>query len=486
MAAIQLYNTLSRQLEALRPPTGEPLGMYTCGLTVYDYGHIGNFRTFIAVDVLQRFLLSEGYQLNAVLNLTDIDDKIIERARTAGHGVGEHAAIYARAFEQDMELLGLRQPEHLVRATAHIEAMVAWCDRLIATGHAYISQGSVYFRVASFPAYGALSGKDAESLLVGARVESGLEQKEDARDFVLWKAHKPGEPSWPSPWGPGRPGWHIECSVMAMHYLGASFDLHAGGADLVFPHHENEIAQAEAVTGERFVRHWFHVEFLLVESEKMSKSLGNYYTVRDLIARGVKPSALRYLLASVPPRRSLNFTHEGLEQSAAAVERLTGFRDRLRRNGENQPPAGADRAVEWVRTARENFRAALADNLNTAAALGAVFEMVRAGNAALDAGEMTAQAARAALDFLAYFDGIFGVLGDEDQARLAAYALGTGLELSAPALDMAAIEARLAERAAARARRDYSRSDELRRELEQLGVVVEDVKGGEQKWRVKK
>lgn len=486
MPEIHLYNTLSRRLETLRPPSGAPLGMYTCGLTVYDYGHIGNFRTFIAVDVLQRFLLSEGYQLNAVLNLTDIDDKIIERARTAGHGVGEHAAIYAQAFEQDMELLGLRRPEHLVRATAHIEAMIAWCDRLIATGHAYVSQGSVYFRVASFPAYGALSGKDAESLLAGARVETDLEQKEDARDFVLWKAHKPGEPSWPSPWGPGRPGWHIECSVMAMHYLGASFDLHAGGADLVFPHHENEIAQAEAVTGETFVRHWFHVEFLLVEGEKMSKSLGNYYTVRDLIARGVKPASLRYLLASVPPRRSFNFTLEGLEQAAAAGDRLRGFRDRLRRRAADQKPKESVQALAWIQTVRDNFRQALAENLNTAAALGVVFEMVRAGNAALDSGEMTARAAQSALEFLAYFDGIFGVLGDQDQARLEAYARDAGLDLSAPALDVNLIEARLAERAAARARRDYARGDELRRELEKLGVVIEDGKGGEQTWRVKK
>ncbi|MGH9534924.1 MAG: cysteine--tRNA ligase [Terriglobales bacterium] len=464
---IRLRNTLTRQVEAVAPMDGRRLRMYTCGPTVYDYGHIGNFRTFVAVDLWQRFWRSQGGELEAVLNLTDIDDKMIERARAAGREVAAHAALYAQAFWADLAALGIAPPDHVASATAYIPAMVAWIERLVAGGHAYASEGSVYFRVASFPAYGRLSGKDLEGLQTGARVQSDTYDKEAARDFVLWKAQKPGEPSWPSPWGPGRPGWHIECTVMSAALLGESFDLHAGGADLIFPHHENEIAQAEAATGKPFVCHWMHVEFLLVNGEKMSKSLGNFFTLRDLIGQGHRPSSIRYLLASVPYHRQLNFTLEGLQQAAAAVSRLRLFQDRMAREAwpaqENLDLSAA------LRTGEEKFSASLADDLNTSEALAGVFEALRQANSAMDAGAFGAVHAAAFSAWLARFDAIFGVLQLAEQEAAQA---------ETAAVSDATVEAKLAERAAARARRDFARSDALRAELEAGGIMVEDRKSG--------
>lgn len=470
---MRLYNSLARRVEPLAPSDGKQLRMYTCGLTVYDYGHIGNYRTFVAVDVLQRFLLSQGWSLNSVLNITDVDDKMIERAQAAGRSVAEHAAIYTQAFLDDLAQLDILAPGHLLKATDYVPQMVAWIERLVAGGHAYASDGSVYFRVSSFPAYGRLSGKDLNALQVGARVETDLYEKEEARDFVLWKAHKPGEPSWPSPWGPGRPGWHIECSVMSMQCLGESFDLHAGGTDLIFPHHENEIAQAEAVTGKPFVHCWMHVEFLLVNGEKMSKSLGNFYTLRDLTQRGFRPSAIRYLLASVPYRRQLNFTLEGLQQAAAAVDRLVTFRDRLRAAS---LPAGTEAELaEKIAVARAAFIASLADNLNTAEALAAIFELVREANVALDQGRFRAGNRDECQALLQLFDRVFAVLAIADREKMNL----------APGLTEAAIEERLRERDGARQRRDFARADAIRAELEAADILVEDVKGGGVRWRRK-
>ena len=482
---IQLYNTLSRALQPLRPAqAGQPLRMYTCGLTVYDYGHIGNYRTFIAVDILQRFLESENYQLEAVLNLTDIDDKMIERAQRAGRSVREHAEIFTGAFQEDMAFLGLRPPEHLVRATDYIAEMIAWIERLVEGGHAYASQGSVYFRVASFADYGKLSGKPLNELQAGARVDSDQYEKEAARDFVLWKAHKPGEPAWPSPWGPGRPGWHIECSVMSMKLLGESFDLHAGGADLIFPHHENEIAQSEALTGETFVRHWFHVEFLLVNGEKMSKSLGNYYTLRDLAAQGFHASGIRYLLASVPYRRQLNFTLEGLRQAQSAVERLRAFRDRIERSSLAEGSEVELQAA--VEAAEQRFRSSLADNLNTAGALAAIFDLLRAGNLALDQERMRSQDGLAIQRLLARFELIFGVLDCNDQQRLEVYGSEVNLRVAQQAtLSEQEIERLLGERAEARVQRNFQLADQLRKQLEEAGIVVEDTREGQVRWRRK-
>ncbi len=478
---IFLYNTLTRAQVPLRPAEDSRLRMYTCGLTVYDYGHIGNYRTFVAVDILQRFLESEGYQLESVLNLTDIDDKMIERAQRAGRSVREHAEIFARAFAADMEFLGLRRPNHLVRATDFIPDMIAWIERLVASGHAYASQGSVYFRVASFPAYGKLSGKPLAELQSGARVDSDQYEKEEARDFVLWKAHKPGEPAWDSPWGPGRPGWHIECSVMSMKLLGESFDLHAGGADLIFPHHENEIAQSEAVTGRTFVRNWFHVEFLLVNGEKMSKSLGNYYTLRDLAAQGFHASGIRYLLASVPHRRQLNFTLEGLRQAESAVERLRAFRDRLRRAALG-PGANPDLEAA-IASAELRFRGSLAENLNTAGALAAIFDLLRSANQALDREALFVPEREAIERLLSRFDSIFGVVETDDRARLESY--GDGSPSAGSTLADEAVERLLAERGAARRDRNFALADRLRAQLEAAGIVVEDTREGQVRWRRK-
>ncbi|HVA64395.1 MAG TPA: cysteine--tRNA ligase [Terriglobales bacterium] len=466
---IRLYNTLTRAVEPFVPQQPGRVKMYACGPTVYDFGHIGNFRTFVGVDILQRFLASQGLELDTVMNITDVDDKMIARAREAGEEMRAYADRYTAAFLEDMQRLRILLAKHLVRATDFIPEMVAWIERLVAGGFAYEREGSVYFRLASFPAYGRLSGKDLGGLQAGARVDVDEYEKEEARDFVLWKAWREGEPSWPSPWGPGRPGWHIECSVMAEKLLGPTLDIHAGGTDLVFPHHENEIAQVEPLTQAPFVRTWVHMEFLLVNGEKMSKRLGNFYTVRDLMAQGYRPSAIRYLLASVPPRRQLNFTLEGLDQAAAAVQRLRAFQERL------QPPlppgefTGLRQAAE---TARAAMTAALADNLNTAEALAAIFELVRVGNTALDRREMREPDRLEILATLAAFDTIFCVLAPDQ-------------ETAAHAFSDQQVEALMAERRAARQARDWARADALRQQLDAAGVLVEDIKGGGDRWRWK-
>ena len=475
---IRLFNTLTRQLEPFQPIEPGRVRMYTCGLTVYDYGHIGNYRTFVSVDVLQRFLASEGYDVESVMNITDVDDKMILRSREAGKPLHEYAGIYTQAFLDDLGMLEIRRPRHLVKATDFIPEMVAWIQKLIDSGHAYESDGSVYFRVSSFPNYGRLSGKDMAGLQAGARVDVDEYDKEEARDFVLWKAYKEGEPYWESPWGKGRPGWHIECSVMSMHLLGESFDLHAGGTDLIFPHHENEIAQSEAVTGKPFVRYWLHTEFLLVNGEKMSKSKGNFFTLRDLMKQGHRPSAVRYLLASVPYRRQLNFTIEGLEQAAASVERLRTFRDRVLR--ESLPQGTNESLNQAAAAAHQAMRTALADNLNTAEALAAIFDLVKAGNTALDAREFLAGNRQPVLDVLAAFDAIFAVLAVDDHAKMKQYG-----QAAASGLTDAEVEALVAERTAARQARNFARADELRKQLEASGVLVEDVKGGGVRWRWK-
>src|SRR6266700_2478052 len=384
--ALRLFNTLSGKIEEFRPIQDNEVRMYACGPTVYDYGHIGNFRTFIAVDILRRFLLLSGYKLRHVMNITDVDDKIIRNAAQAGVPVQQYTAKYQKAFLEDAAGLNIEQPE-LVRATEHIPEMADFVALLVQKGFAYRAEdGSYYFRIAKFPAYGKLSKKDFAGMEDGARVDVDEYEKDNARDFALWKSPKPGEASWESKIGPGRPGWHIECSVMSMLRLGESFDLHAGGEDLIFPHHENEIAQSEAATGKRFARFWFHVRFLLVEGEKMSKSLGNFFTLRDLVLKGHRPSSIRYLLASVPYRNQLNFTFDGLQQAAASVERLRNFRQRLAKGTFAE---GANSAMQTLAgDSRTRIKEALDDDLNTAQAQAAVFDMVRAANAAMDSGAL--------------------------------------------------------------------------------------------------
>src|SRR3989442_1336854 len=363
MAEIVLHNTLSGKKEAFVPQTPGEVRMYSCGPTVYDFAHIGNFRTFVFQDILRRFLRLRGFRLNQVMNLTDVDDRIIANAAAAGVGIRDYTEKYAQAFFDDCKALSIEEPERWVRATDHIEDMVKLIERLREKSFTYESEGSIYYRIQKFPGYGKLSKIDLSGIQPGARVDVDRYEKESARDFALWKAPKPGEHFWETRIGKGRPGWHIECSAMAMKYLGETLDIHTGGVDLAFPHHENEIAQSEAATGKPFARYWLHAEHLLVEGEKMSKSLGNFYTLRDLFAKGHKPSSLRFLLASVPYRRQLNFTFDGLQQAASSVERLRNFAERLAQ--EKFPAGNKDGMAASIETAEEALHARAFHRLET-------------------------------------------------------------------------------------------------------------------------
>jgi len=471
------------------PLEGNKVRMYTCGLTVYDYGHIGNYRTFVFQDILRRYLRYRGYEVWQVMNLTDVDDNTIRGAQAAGISLAEYTEKFIKAFEVDRQLLNLETPEIIVRATEHVDDMVKLIQTLEAKGYAYRSDGSVYFSVRSFPEYGKLAQVDLAGLRPGARVDTDKYDKSDVRDFVLWKAAKEGEPYWETPLGPGRPGWHIECSAMSMKYLGETFDIHSGGIDLTFPHHENEIAQSEAATGKPFVRYWLHAEHLIVNGEKMSKSLGNFYTLRDLIAKGYRPTAIRYLLASVPYRKQLNFTFDSLHQAQHSIERLRNFRHRLT---VEKFPAGENRELPArAQAARQAFEDALDDNLNTAEALAAIFDLVRDANTAMDHGEFRGVDRPVFLDLLERWDRIFAVLEDTDHAKLRQFGLADTRDAS-PAADALLVEGpsdeeiaqRVAERDAARRRGDFARSDKIRADLLSAGVILEDTKAGT-RWRRK-
>jgi len=493
--ALRLFNTLSSRIEDFRPLRDREVRMYACGPTVYDYGHIGNFRTFVAVDILRRFLRQSGYTVRHVMNITDVDDKIIRFAARDGVSVQQYTAKYEKAFLEDAAMIGIEEPL-LVRATEHIPEMADFVAKLAEKGLAYrTDDGSYYFRIAKFPQYGKLSKRDFSGMLDGARVDVDEYDKDSARDFALWKAPKPEESSWDTTIGPGRPGWHLECSVMSMHELGQTFDLHAGGEDLIFPHHENEIAQSESFTGKPFAHFWFHARFLLVEGEKMSKSLGNFFTLRDLVLKGHKPSSIRYLLASVPYRNQLNFTFDGLKQAAVSVERLRNFR--LRLSAGNLPsgssPAMTALAVDTV----ERMTAALDDDLNTAQAQAAIFEMVRQANAALDAGIVRGEDVPPLLAALAKFDEIFAVLDDDDGPKIKrvfewAPTDGRNQDISdrlreavqSGELADTDIENKIAAMKAARAARDFKTSDRLRAELADAGILIEITKDGV-RWRRK-
>src|SRR5713101_6642751 len=414
--ALRLYNTLSGKIEEFQPLQDKEVRMYACGPTVYDYGHIGNFRTFIAVDLLHRFLKQSGYDVRYVMNITDVDDKIIHNAARDGVSVQQYTAKYEQAFLEDSAALNIERPM-LVRATEHIPEMVEFIGKLVEKGLAYRTEdGSYYFRIAEFPQYGKLSKKDFAGMEDGARVDVDEYEKDSARDFALWKAPKPGEASWDTPIGRGRPGWHIECSVMSMEELGPSFDLHAGGEDLIFPHHENEIAQSESLTGQPFARFWFHARFLLVEGEKMSKSLGNFFTIRDLVLKGHKPSSIRWLLTSVPYRNQLNFTFDGLKQMTSNVDKLRNFQLRLTTG---QFPSGASDTTLAHETV-ERITSALEDDLNTAQAQAAIFDMVRKANAMIDGGQIKKDDVAPFLAALDRFDEIFAVLQDDDAPKMQA------------------------------------------------------------------
>ncbi|HEY7098745.1 MAG TPA: cysteine--tRNA ligase [Terriglobales bacterium] len=493
--ALNLYNTLSAKIEEFRPLMPNQVRMYACGPTVYDYGHIGNFRTFVAVDVLQRYLRQSGYKVHYAMNITDVDDKIIRNAARDGVGVKQYTSKYEKAFLEDSAALNIEQPD-LVRATDHIPEMADFIARLTEKGFAYrADDGSYYFRIAKFPAYGKLSKKDFAGMEDGARVDVDEYDKDSARDFALWKSPKPGEASWETSIGPGRPGWHIECSVMSMQKLGNTFDLHAGGEDLIFPHHENEIAQSEALTGQPFAHFWFHARFLLVEGEKMSKSLGNFFTLRDLVLKGHKPSAIRFLLTSVPYRNQLNFTFDGLRGAASNVEKLRNFKHRL--TSAQLQPGSTEAMTALARETLERMKIGLDDDLNTAQAQAAIFDMIRKANVALDSEQLRKDDVTSLLAPLEAFDQIFAVLKDDDAQKMAtilqwAKAEGRGGEITpelletvnASQLSDGQVNQKVAEMEQARKVRNFKTSDLLRSELALAGIIVENTKDGV-RWRRK-
>ncbi|HYP06597.1 MAG TPA: cysteine--tRNA ligase [Bryobacteraceae bacterium] len=467
MISVRFYNTLTQQVEEFVPSDGNTVRMYTCGPTVYNYVHIGNLRTFTFQDVLRRWLAARGFTLNHVMNITDVEDKIIRSAMQEGKTLEQYTRVYEDAFLEDCAKLRLQRPERLVRATEHIPEMVDAVEKLTQKGFTYASDGSVYYRISQFQDYGKLSRLDVGGMRAGARVDVDEYDKADARDFVLWKAKKENEPSWDAPMGAGRPGWHIECSVMAMKYLGETLDIHAGGIDLTFPHHENEIAQSEALTGKQFARFWLHSEHLIVEGQKMSKSLGNFYTLRDLIDMGYKPEAIRYLLASVPYRNKLNFTMEGLKAAATAIDRLRSFQLRL---DTEKFPSGENGAIDArTNAALERFERSLDDDLNTAEALAAIFEYIRETNSSMDAGEFKSENLPGSRRLFERFDSIFDVLK---------------ASVEEGGLSEAEIDAFIAERNQARKSRNFKRADEIRAELLDHGVIIEDTKEGV-RWKRK-
>ncbi len=468
---LRLRNSLSGRVERFDPARPDEVRMYTCGLTVYARGHIGNFRTFVGQDLLRRFLEWKGYRVLQVQNFTDVDDKTIRGAGEAGETLRDYTTRFIELYHADADALGVRRAHHYPRATdpEYIAAMVRLVERLLERGAAYRSGGSVYFRIAAYPDYGRLSGAAVEGRLAGARVDADEYDKESAADFVLWKATEDGEPTWDAPFGAGRPGWHLECSAMALELLGSGFDLHCGGVDLKFPHHENEIAQSEAATGEPFVRHWFHCEHLLVEGRKMSKSLGNHFTVRELIEEGVSSAALRYLLASVHYRKQLNFTRDGLRQAETAVGRVNALLARVPESSASGPFVPAD---PGVRACLDRFEEALNDDLNVSRALAEVFFALRQANQGLNRkdaedGAGVAEWAAAIRSMNEVF-GVFEMEGAPDPS--------SGEDL------VEEIEGWIRERRDARRRRDYARADAIREQLRARGIALEDTPDGTT-WR---
>ena len=466
----RFYNTLGRKRVPFEPRVPREVRIYTCGPTVYDRCHIGNFRTFVFEDLLRRSLRFLGYEVTQVMNLTDVDDKTIQGAREAGVPLDRFTEPFVEAFFEDLDTLGIERAEHYPRATEHIPEMIQLIERLVEEGCAYENDGSVFFRIAADDDYGRLSGIDLSQVRRGERVASDDYGKEDVRDFVLWKGAKPGEPSWESPWGKGRPGWHIECSAMAMKYLGESFDIHCGGVDNVFPHHENEIAQSESATGKEFVRTWLHAEHLIVDGAKMSKSLGNFYTLVDLLERGIDPRAVRYLFLSTHYRKKLNFTFAALEDAAAALRRLDEVRFRLEHaleavGGESSIPA----VVEKL---KNDFAQALADDLNTSEALAALFVFVRQVNVAIEEGALAEGDRQRVLEALGRVDTVLGVLDPEPWLR----------EDGHEAISEEEVERLIAERQEARKAGDFARADMIRDRLAEQGIVVEDSPQG-QRWK---
>jgi cysteinyl-tRNA synthetase len=465
---LRFHNNLTDRIEEFQPLEDNNVRMYICGPTVWNFAHIGNFRSFTFGDILRRYLKFKGYNVTHVMNLTDVDDRIISESKKAGKTIDEFVQPYIEAFWEDCDALGLERPEIAPRATEHIAEMIEIIQTLLDNGKAYESDGSIYFRISAFPEYGKLSKIKFEGNIVGGseRIDTDKYDKEDARDFALWKlVGEDEEPGWDAPFGRGRPGWHIECSAMAMKYLGETFDIHAGGIDLQFPHHENEIAQSEGATGKLFAKYWLHGEFLKVDNEKMAKSLGNDFTLRDIIARGFKPTAIRYLLFSVPYSKQLNFTFEGLKGAESTIERLQDFRRRL---AEAKVESGLNAEVErFALDALRDFEAAMDDDLNTSQALAAVHNLVRETNTAMANDALREDDKNLVLDAIEKFDSVLGVFGTNDAEMLDAE-----------------IESLIEERQEARRQRNFARSDEIRDLLAEKGIILEDTKDGV-RWKRK-
>ncbi|HZB97881.1 MAG TPA: cysteine--tRNA ligase [Candidatus Sulfotelmatobacter sp.] len=467
---LQLYDTMSRRLQPVTPLERGHVRMYTCGPTVYARAHIGNFRTFLFEDVLRRWLERRFPRVTHVMNLTDVEDKIIRNALKDGRTLDEETAPHIAGFFEDLEALGIRPAHHYPRATEYIDAMVDLIVRLQERGVTYGSDGSIYFRIAGFPEYGKLSGVHAQELAAGAsgRVDADEYSKEDARDFALWKAVSHDEPGWDTRIGRGRPGWHIECSAMSMQLLGESFDIHCGGVDNIFPHHENEIAQSEAATCHRFVSIWCHGAHLRIEGEKMAKSLGNIATLHELLAEErATPAATRYLLIAIAHyRKVLNYTEEALHASVEAVERFAAFRDRVA--GIKTFGEAESEVLAVVESARQGFAEFLDDDLNLPGAMGKVFDAVRDVNRMLDQWLISERARRSIIAFIDEVDDVLGVLSLFDRDRAGALS--------------EAEEELLEARAAARKNRDFATSDRIRTQLREMGITVEDTVDG-QRWR---
>jgi cysteinyl-tRNA synthetase len=465
---LRIHNTLSGKVEEFRALVEGEVKFYYCGPTVWDYGHIGNFRSAIGADVIRRYLMFKGFRVTQVMNLTDVDDRIITKAAENNQTLDDYTAKYIQAFWEDFDALGCQRPEVAPRATRHISEMAELIDRLERNNHAYRSDGSIYYRISSFPEYGKLSKINFAGNVAGAseRIDTDKYDKEDARDFALWKApNDDGEPAWDTTVGRGRPGWHIECSAMSMKYLGETFDLHVGGIDLVFPHHENEIAQSEGATAKQFVRYWFHFEHLKVEGETMSKSKGNYYTFRDLTAQGFTPAGIRYFLLSVPFRKQLNFTFDALRGAEKTVASLRDFRARV---AEARTEPGSDAEVSAATSkALEDFAAGMDDDLNTSVALAAIHDLTREINTALTRGRLREDNRGEVLAAIDRFDSVLGVFG----------------EAKAELLDDE-VQKLIDERQEARHRRDFKRGDEIRDELAARGIILEDTKDGV-RWKRK-
>ena len=468
---LKLTNTLTRTTDVFAPADGATVRMYACGPTVYDFAHIGNFRSYVFEDVLRRHLRSKPWKLIHVMNITDIDDKIIRKSVELGIDIRTFTAPFTKAFFEDSEKLRVQRPDIITPATDYIPEMIQLVERLLKSGHAYREGDSIYYRISSFPGYGRLSRLDQRELKVGARIDADEYEKEQPNDFVLWKAPKDEkEPRWTAPFGIGRPGWHLECSAMAMKNLGNTLDIHCGGVDNIFPHHENEIAQSEAVSFQPFARFWIHGEHLLVEGEKMSKSKGNYYTVRDLIDRGYNSLAIRYLLLSVQYRKQLNFTLDGLASAQSSLDRI---KECIFRMKSSALPEGCNPQLSAaLSTAVAQFEAGLDDDLNTAQALGAVFVLIREINTALTEGKLQVDNRNEILQWLSIVDERLAIIPSDGPQSQDAHS------------NDAEIEALIALRIAARKNRDFAESDRIRAKLHDMGILVEDTREG-MKWRRK-